>query len=407
MRFTILTASIIIQVCLGGLYAWSTFVPSLKCSYGLTTAQTQIIFGTLIGVFTLTMILSGKLMEEKGPRLLLILSGLLFAIGYGIASMSYGIFTLLLLGIGVIVGAATGLGYVCPLAVCMRWFPNHKGLVTGIAVAGFGGGAVLLANVVEHPLEQGIDVLLIFRWIGLIYGAIVLLAGLFIIFPPEKKEKIGCAISLNALIALLIKDLFFCTLTCAMFSTTFAGLLVIGNLMPMALASGIEPAVAAIGISAFAIGNATGRIAWGRLVDRMLFKSVQASMFFLMFALAGLWLIASSTILFIGVSFFIGFGFGASFVIHAALVASHYGINRVGNIYPFIFLGYGIAGITGPVIGGWLYDLTGSYTPSITVSMGVVAVGLLISARLLYQARFIAGKSGLCDARLNSEGGGA
>ena len=383
MRLIILLASVVVQLCLGGLYAWTTFVPDLKSSYGLSTAQTQVIFGTSIAVFSITMVFSGRVLESKGPRLLLILSGVLFAAGYVIASLSGGTFLLLLLGISVIAGIATGLGYICPLSVCMRWFPQHKGLVTGIAVAGFGGGAILLASSVELLLVRGVDVLMIFQGVGVLFGIVILAASVVIRFPFEQSNKPTPVALLNKAI---VKDPFFWALAGAMFSGTFAGLLVIGNLMPMAIASGITPASAVVAISTFAFGNAMGRIIWGRVADKWKTKSIQISLLFLAATLVGLMQAVSHVVFFIAISFLIGIGFGASFVIHATLVASWYGVNRVGNVYPLIFLSYGTAGITGPAIGGWLYDFTGRYSSSIVVSIIVVFIGLLISGLLVRQA---------------------
>ena len=389
MKYLILTASVIVQICLGGLYAWSTFVPDLTHDYDLTTAQTQIIFGALICVFTCTMVFSGRILQVRGPRMLLLLSGALFAAGYGIAAFSGGAFWGLFLGIGGIVGIATGLGYVCPLSVCMRWFPDHKGLVTGIAVAGFGGGAVLLTAVAEPLLENGVDVLRIFGGIGLVYGATVMVAGMFISFPPGERMRSHAPPIASHAAKPLARDPYFWALVSAMFCGTFAGLLVIGNLMPIALDAGISPLLAAVSISAFAVGNATGRIVWGRLADQIQVRAVPASLILLAVALAGLWLAASSAVLFIAVSLLIGFGFGACFVIHAALVATRYGVDRVATVYPLIFLAYGIAGITGPAIGGGLYDWTGSYAPAMGASIAMVALGLVLSDHLLRRSRMM------------------
>ena len=149
MRYIILIASVVIQICLGGIYAWSELVPALEETVGLSIAQTQIIFGCLFGVFTVSMVLAGKLLYRFGPRVLAGVAGLFFGAGYLVASYSGGSFPLMLLGISLLAGIGTGTGYVCPLTTCMKWFPNHRGLVTGISMAGFGGGAVLLSALAE------------------------------------------------------------------------------------------------------------------------------------------------------------------------------------------------------------------------------------------------------------------
>lgn len=381
MRFIVLLAAVVVQLCLGGLYAWTTFVPHLRSSCSLSTAQTQIIFGALIAVFTVTMVFAGRVLEAKGPRLLLILSGVLFALGYLVASLSGGAFLWLLLAISGVVGIATGLGYVCPLSACMKWFPQHKGLVTGIAVAGFGAGAIVLATLAEGLLERGASVLTIFRWVGLGYGTAILAAGVVMKFPANSCVEPGQSAPMGKAPS---KDPFFWALITAMFCGTFAGLLVIGNLMPMGLASGVTPAHVAFSVSAFAVGNGIGRIAWGRVVDRVGRRTIRISLWFLAAALVGLLPGRSHAVAFTVISMMIGLGFGACFVIHATLVASRYGANRVGSIYPLIFLAYGAAGISGPAIGGWLYDITESYTSPICVSIAVVVLGLSTSGSLLY-----------------------
>jgi OFA family oxalate/formate antiporter-like MFS transporter len=171
-----------------------------------------------------------------------------------------------------------------------------------------------------------------------------------------------------------------------MFCGTFAGMLVIGNLKPMALAVGIPDLMATAAISVFAIGNAAGRITWGWACDRTDERMIPVKLAALAVPLVLLAWVHSAA-LFVAVSFAIGFGFGACFVVYAAQVASRYGLARVGGVYPLVFLSYGLAGIVGPPLGGWLYDSTSSYTPAIALSCGVVGAGFVGSILLLRKAR--------------------
>lgn len=382
MKFVILIASVVAQLCLGGLYAWSAFVPALSSVYNFTTAQTQIIFGALIAIFTVSMVFAGRQLEKKGPGYLMRISGILFAAGYVIASFSNGNFFLLFLGISIISGIATGFGYVCPLSTCVKWFPNHKGLVTGIAVAGFGGGAAILTTAGKFLLHKNVDVLIIFRGTGLLYGLILLAAAQFLKFPPSHKKRDSAETSPDE-DYLFLKEPLFLGLALAMFCGTFAGLLVIGNIVPMAFSAGIKTTVAAMGVTAFAFGNASGRIIWGEIVDLIELKVVPASLFFLATALGLMLFFTARPVAFVIISFLIGFGFGACMVIHAALVATKYGSERVGTIYPFIFLAYGVAGISGPFIGGWLHDATGEYSSALKLSILIVLAGLFASLYLI------------------------
>ncbi|MFP4105367.1 MAG: MFS transporter [Phycisphaerae bacterium] len=383
MKYIILLASLVIQICLGGVYAWSALVPALQDTVDFSVAQTQIIFGCLFAVFTLSMVLSGKLLDRLGPRWIASIGAVLFGAGYVLASFSGGNFPVMLLGIGVLTGAGTGFGYVCPLTTCMRWFPNRRGLVTGVSMAGFGGGAVLLSALAEHLLSDGMHVLTFFRWIGLGYGLALLAAALVLRFPESVKAVASRPASVAKTFA--ADPFFFLCLLLGMFCGTFAGMLVIGNLKPIGLAAGVPAVQATAAISVFAAGNAAGRVTWGWLSDRVDARLIPIKMTVLGVPIALLAWVSSSA-MFIIVSFAVGFGFGACFVVYAAQVASRYGLARVGGIYPVVFLAYGLAGILGPSLGGWLYDTTDSYGSAIALGCGVLAVGLIGSTLLLWKA---------------------
>lgn len=383
MRYLILLASFAVQLCLGGVYAWSTFVPDLQSTHGLSLAQTQLIFGLLFGAFAGAMVFAGKLLERHGPRWLLVTSGVLFFVGYLVASWSGGAFGLLLLGVSGLAGVATGIGYVCPLSTCIKWFPDQKGLVTGVAVAGFGAGAIVLAFAAELLLEAGHGALTIFGWMGAVYGGLILLAGLVMRFPtppatppaarpPGTRDVVG--------------DVFFWALCTAMFCGTFAGLMIIGSLSPLAIDYGISPAMAALSISSFAVGNGFGRIAWGQVVDRIGSRAVLPAL--LTLAVVSALLIAATVDpwVFVLAACATGFGFGANFVIYAALTAERFGAHRVGDVYPLVFLFYGVAGMTGPMLGGWLRDTTGGYAWSNALAVAVLVAGVVLSGLLLRQA---------------------
>jgi OFA family oxalate/formate antiporter-like MFS transporter len=272
----------------------------------------------------------------------------------------------------------------------VQWFPNHKGLVTGISVAGFGGGAVVLSSLAEYWLGHGVDVLVVLRWVGLAWGGVIVLAALPLHAPAGghvgRSEHLGS-------IRRRLGDRFFLALLAGMFCGTFAGLLVIGNLKPIALAGGIGPVQAAAAISLFAVGNAAGRISWGWIADRIGERSIWMSLVLLAGAVAPLLAVGSSPVGFMAVTALIGFGFGACFVVYAAAVAHRYGPAMVGKLYPLVFLAYGLAGITGPALGGWLYDATGQYTHAILASVGILLVGLVIACVLLG----LAGKKSSAD----------
>jgi OFA family oxalate/formate antiporter-like MFS transporter len=349
-------SSFIIMLSLGGIYAWSTLVPELIREYRWTAVQSQLIFGVVIAVFPATMIVAGKLQERLSPRIQAILSAVFFSSGYLLSSFSNGNFYLILSGIGILAGIGTGFGYLTALTVPVKWFPEKKGLITGIVSAGFGLAAVVLTYLIEHALNEGLDVMEIFGRIGLGYGGMILFFSFFL-----KKPAAATASSLVPARRML-RTSHFSLLVTGIFFGTFAGLLVLGNLNPIGAEQGVEKHTLMIGVSVFAIANFTGRLSWGWISDYVKARTCIPIALLLqalgIFLLGYLPLSGSSYIL---LSVLIGFGFGSNFVLFAKESASHFGIANLGGIYPYVFLGYALAGILGPLTGGYLYDLTGSF----------------------------------------------
>lgn len=373
-RYHILVASVMMQLALGGVYAWSAFVPPLRVEYGLTGWQGGAIFGTTIMVFTVTLFLAGPYLPRIGPRRMATAGGLLYGAGYLVAGYSGGTWWGIGLGVGVLSGIGIGLGYICPLTTCVRWFPRYKGLVTGIAVAGFGGGALLLAEIVARQLAAGYSPLALFRGIGWSLGGLIIVCAMTLSWPATDEQ--ASASTTDDLAKRWSCDPRFWRMVAGMFGGTFGGLLVIGHLAPIALASGLSAEQAAWSVGSFSIGNAVGRIVWGGLHDRYGRSAVTASMLFLAVALFSLWWVPTASV-FVLLTLAAGFGFGACFVVFAAEVATCYGHPAVAVIYPKIFLAYGVAGVVGPPAGGALYDMTGGYFWPIALAGTIALAGAL------------------------------
>jgi MFS transporter, OFA family, oxalate/formate antiporter len=369
----VLLASTIIQICLGGLYAWSTFVGPLQQNYGYTAVQTQCIFGATIATFTLAMIPAGRLLPRYGPRCITTIAGVLFALGYLLAAMSKGNYILMLLGIGVIAGAGIGFGYVCPLVTSLAWFPHNRGLVIGFVVAGFGAGAIVLTTASAIAFAHGISVLQWFVCLALSYGIVLLLCAQRLILPLG----VHLSTTVKGPRPKFWSDVHFWSLVLGIFCGTFAGLLVIGNLKPIGLSWGMTSGVATGAVSLFALGNAAGRIGWGWLADRWGSKRIIPLMLLVGAAGLAIWPLASwiSPIGFLAVILLIAFFFGGCFVLFAAQVSSFYGSAHLPLIYPWVFLAYGLAALAGPIIGGWLYDLLRNYRLATFIASTVCAAG--------------------------------
>lgn len=373
-RWIVLIAGIVIQTILGGIYAWSIFEPPLVDGYGLTKGQCGSVFGLAVAVFTVSMIAGGRVLSARGPRLTALIGAVLYLAGYAVAAASGGNYMLLVLGVSILSGAGIGFGYVCPLTVGMQWFPKYKGLITGVSVAGFGGGAIILSSLAAHFLKGGMDVLTFFGWISGVAGGLLIVGALALAVP----EGTGRSATVRSVRGDLFTWAFALSLF-GIFTGTFAGLLVIGNLTPIVLNAGLSVPLAATAVSVFAVGNAAGRIIWGFLFERIRYRSIPASL--ACFAVVLLLLsVSSAPWLILLCAGLLGFGFGANFVIYASALSSHFHVDSFPRLYPICFLGYGLAGVIGPGIGGYLADVTGNYDVALGVSTAMVAVAGLVTA---------------------------
>lgn len=368
-------ASFGIMLCLGGVYAWSIFVPELINNYGFSSIETQLVFGILIAIFPVTMIFAGLLEKKIGIRAITMLAALFFGAGYLLAGASGGNFILILIGIGVLAGIGTGLGYLAALTTPVKWFPHKKGLITGISAGGFGLAAVILSYFSEKFLLEGKTVLQIFTYIGLVYGIIILLLSFFMVAP--KTEANAIAIDIKKVLA----EPRIAKLVMGIFCGTFAGLLVIGNLKPIGATFNIADHTLLIGVSVFALANFTGRLSWGYISDLIgARKSLFMALTFQAVAIFMLGYLKLNAASYLALSAAIGFGFGSNFVLFAKETATQYGVSNLGFIYPYIFLGYAVAGIFGPMTGGIIYDSLHNYSYGAYIAAIMSISGAIIFA---------------------------
>jgi OFA family oxalate/formate antiporter-like MFS transporter len=375
-KYIVLTAAIVIQLCLGGIYAWSTFVPALRSAYGYSAAQTQFIFGLTIGILCFAAIISGRIQDLCGPRLTACLSAILTGSGYLVAGFLGDRFWGLILGISILCGLGVAFGYITAVATSVKWFPGRRGLITGIIVSGYGCAAIILSTVSELLLSQGWPVLRIFQRIGFIYGPLLLLTGLILSVPAGNTASTSVR---DFRRRELLKDPRFWRLTIGIFCGTFPGLALIGALKPIGSWNGFDIAVATASISALAIGNGSGRIVWGLLHDRLqsrntdlwLLAAVTASV--LLFAAGGF-----TTALFLGASVLLGFCYGGALAVFPSEVSRIYGVHIMGSVYPVVLTGHGIAAIIAAPLTGYGVDRSGGYWPGILMALGVAVAGLII-----------------------------
>jgi len=399
-RGFVVLGAILIQLALGAIYAWSVFTPSLK-NEGWSSENTQWVFAVGLASFAIFMVFAGKKLKTWGPRALTWTGGIILGAGYLFAGLvGANNFIALLLLIGLVGGMGIGFAYVVPIAVGMRWFPDKKGMITGLAVAGFGFGAMLwvkLAGSWGHLIEN-VGLSTTFSIYGIAFAIMVIVGGLWMVFPPEGWKPEGYAekqattqankksikdFSSNEMLGKVQFYLIFFTFV---FSAG-AGLMSIGlmKLYPMQalMDSGIsEAAASAISGTAmavfFSLANGLGRIIWGMLSDKLgrklsiiIMTATQGILVILFTYMAG-----TEILLYLGATL-IGFNFGGNFALFPTITADTFGAKNVGQNYPFVFLAYGVGGIFGPILGGKMGDLN-NFALAFTISGIAVLIGTLL-----------------------------
>jgi OFA family oxalate/formate antiporter-like MFS transporter len=400
-RWMVVLGAILIQLCLGAIYAWSVFTKPLV-EAGWSKAQTQGVFAAGLATFAIIMVIAGRIMPKLGPRVVAMAGGVVLGLGYFLGGLiGKTDFTGIFLLIGIVGGAGIGLAYVVPIAVGMRWFPDKKGLITGLAVAGFGFGALLWVKLAgswgQLIATQGLSTTFVIY--GIIFLVCVVLGGIWMKYPPEgwkpagwtppeEKGGVKAAGMVDFKSGEMLKTPQYYMILFTFIFGASAGLMSIGlmKLFPMTAlqANGFEKeAASAIAGTAMAVfyslANGIGRIAWGALSDKLGRKLS----IILMMGIQGIivilfqWMAGTPALLYVGATL-IGFNFGGNFALFPTMTADTFGTKYVGQNYGWVFLAYGIGGIFGPMLGGTLGDM-GNFPLAFTICgiLCLVAAGII------------------------------
>lgn len=385
-RLFVVLGAVLIQVALGAIYAWSLFTKALKeAPYFFSIPQTQAIFSAGLFSFALVMIFAGIAMKKYGPRKMAIAGGLVLGTGYILGGLFGSNFIAQLLFIGIVGGAGIGLAYVVPIAVGMKWFPDKKGLISGLAVAGFGFGATIWVKMGGSwfGLLEDLGVQAVFLLYGVAFAVLVIIGSTWMVDPPEgyipegyappgTESKPGKSDSASSDFTWkeMISSLAFWSTWLIFIFSGMAGLMVIGTIKLFGIdtlqASGMSitasATAAGTAMAWYAIFNGLGRIAWGKVSDIMGPKRS----IFLMCLIQGtlmmtFYKMGTTPVMLAVYASAIGFNFGGNFALFPVATANLFGTKNVGSNYPFVFTAYGIAGLAGPMLGGFVRDTTGTF----------------------------------------------
>jgi OFA family oxalate/formate antiporter-like MFS transporter len=386
-RWLIAAAGIVMQVALGAVYAWSVFRIPLTKSYGWTVSQVTLAFELAILMLGFASFAGGLWMRRAGPRRVAAVAGLCYGLGVVLAGQARGNLGLLYLSYGVLGGIGLGLGYIVPVATLIKWFPDKRGMITGLAVAGFGAGALITAPIAQR-LTSSLGVSQTFTILGLIYFIAVSGSAMFMRNPsddyrpsrwePQFGQKKQPSVK-DYTLGEALRTWQWYGLWTILFLNTVAGISIISQASPMTQEVTHASAGAAAGlVGIISIANGAGRFLWAWFSDfigrRRVFQVMflaQAIIFFLLsrvHSFGGLAVLA----------FIVLLCYGGGFGTMPAFAADYFGARNVGSVYGLMLTAWGLAGLLGPTVIAQVRQSTGYYTGALELIAGIMLLSAIL-----------------------------
>jgi OFA family oxalate/formate antiporter-like MFS transporter len=386
-RWGIAAAAILLQMALGAVYAWSVFRVPLVKQFHWTISQVTLTFTIAIFVLGFASFFGGLWVSRVGPRVVAMTGGLLYGGGVFLASFSSAGLWWLYLAYGVIGGIGLGFSYIVPISVLVKWFPDKRGLMTGIAVGGFGAGALVTAPVATR-LIQSVGVLHTFADLGIAFLIVTVVGGWFMQNPPQGWQPAGWTPKQLQSAQRATKDFTlrqalatwqWWALWLLLFLNTSAGISIISQEAPMFQELAKVTAIVAAGmVGVVSIGNAVGRVFWAWVSDLVTRRVTFAVMFLLQIGL--FWFLPGihSAVSLTVVAFTILLCYGGGFGTMPAFTADYFGSKNVGPIYGLMLTAWGFASAFGPLLIAHMRQVSGTYHGGLHVIAAIMTVSLVM-----------------------------
>lgn len=394
-RWVLIILGMVINLCLGSIYSWSVFVAPLTAYFttlgqSVTANEILLPFSVFLAFFAIAMPLTGKYIEQLGPRNVVIIGGCLTGLGWLLSSFA-GSVQWLYIFYGVIAGTGVGIAYGVPVAVAARWFPDRRGLAVGITLLGFGFSALITANIAGYLIGAS-GVMNTFRIFGIVFIVLIFVLALPLKFPktgwkpagwtppsPMPGQTVTCEFTRGQ----MVRSRAFYALWACYFIGCLAGLMAIGIAKPVGTDIGVATGLATILVGVFAVFNGFGRPGFGLLTDRISPRNT-AMVSFVLIALAAvlLWLVPTVPVYILG--FIILWGcLGGWLAIAPTACGSYFGTCDYPRCYGVLFLAYGAGGIVGPQLAGFIKTSSGSYLGVFPYVLVLAVIGLIIAFTML------------------------
>ena len=390
-RWWIVVAAVLVQLALGAVYAWSVFNGPLQEQFGWSKAQAVLPFEVVIGTIFIGSMIGGRIQDRRGPRPVALGGVILYAVGIMLASLvsSSGQLWLLVATYGVLGGIGLGAAYITPIAMLAKWFPDRRGLITGIAVAGFGFGAVLTAPVAKALLNGTEDKTSVFLPLGIAYLIAGVAGAVFFRNPPQgyrvpgfEPKAAGPAVAGTRVYTLseALRTPQWYMLTAILALNTACGIAFISQASDAAQdVAGVTAATAAGLVGVLGLFNGAGRVAWAWLSDRIGRMKAFLGMLGLQAICFAILPHAAAFAVFAVLAALIYLAYGGGFGTMPATAADYFGTPNAGAIYGAMIVAWSIGGVVGPLVTAALYEANDqSYTVPFTVIAGVALVALAL-----------------------------
>ena len=388
-RWLIAAAAVVMQICLGAAYGWSVFVQPLVSSTGWTLTQVSLNFTLAIAFLGMGTIIGGLWQDRSGPRPVATVAGVVYGVSYLLAGYFASARSLagMYVSYGVLGGIGMGMGYITPVATITKWFPDRRGLMTGVAVAGYGAGALIMSPFAARSIgARGVPAT--FEILGVVYLILVVAAAQFYCNPPAGWRPAGwtptgsvakAATTCDFTVGQAMRTVAFWMLWLMLFVNVSAGIMIISQASPLAQQLVHMTPVAAAGVvGLISIFNGAGRVFWawvsdaiGRARVYLLLYVIQAVIFFMLPNLTNVTLFSAALAL-------IGLCYGGGFGTMPSFTADFFGSRFMGGIYGWILLAWGAGAIPSPILIARLRQTTGRYDQSIYTIAAVMVMAIAI-----------------------------
>jgi OFA family oxalate/formate antiporter-like MFS transporter len=399
-RWILAIAAFLMQLALGSVYAWSVFLNPVIALYHVTRLQANLTFSIVLVALGITAGFGGYLNNRFGPRAIATAGGVLYGLGVILAAFAAPNLLVLYLTFGIIGGIGIGLGYIVALAMLIKWFPDRRGFITGLAVAGFGGGAVI-TGLVAPALIKSVGVGSTFLYLGIAYLVVIVIVAQFFRTAPDGYAPAGWTPSVRQQTDRVVRDFtlaeafrlprwYVLWLILALNVTAGAALISVASPLAQKF-TGVGALTAALIVIVISIFNAVGRLFWGWLSDAIGRPFTFLSLFVIQLIVFAIMPSISNFYLLLVPAAIIGLCYGGGFGTMPAFAADFFGPKNAGTIYGAMLTAWSAGGIVGPIL---IASFGTTKNPDYVTPLYIIAVIMLVSVPLPLIARALARRRG-------------